>query len=173
MKVGILSDTHDRTIGIDGAFAVFQQQTVDHVIHCGDWTKITTLEYLYDKARSLGLPVTGVLGNNDRDVEAFHIFSESHDGITLVEGVLRLEHDGKQIAVYHGHHQPTLRKLLVEPLDLLCLGHSHKPRYDRLDEKTIINPGSTAFAIPRQKGWQSSVAVYDTATHEAEFFYYS
>jgi putative phosphoesterase len=172
MKIGIMSDTHDKLAGIDGAFEIFEAQKVGLVLHCGDWTKLDTVKYLAQRAEKTGLPIKGVLGNNDRDIEPFLEFAASQQYLDLTEGVLHMVVKGCKIAVYHGHHQPTLRRLLLEPVDLLCLGHSHKPRYDRLDPKVIVNPGSTAFAIPRSKSWQASVAIYDTDTREAEFYYF-
>ncbi|HSH17905.1 MAG TPA: metallophosphoesterase [Candidatus Saccharimonadales bacterium] len=172
MKIGIISDTHDRAAGIDGAFEVFTAQNVALVLHCGDWAKPDTAAYFADKAGQAGIPATGVLGNNDREVAAFLELAKQQKDLQLHEGILRLELAGRRIAAYHGHHKPTLNNLLVEDMDLLCLGHSHKPRYDRLDNKVVINPGSTAFAIPRSRTWRASVAVYDTGTHEAEFIYF-
>lgn len=172
MKVGIISDTHDRSAGIDAAFKVFKDYGVNTVLHCGDWTKTETVTYILDVAQHVGITVQGVLGNNDRDVTGF-LRVAFEKACTLVEGVLRVEIDGRRIAVYHGHHKPTLKRLLLDTDDVLCLGHSHKPRYDRLDDKVILNPGSTALAIPRSKTWQASVAIYDSQSHEAEFVYFN
>jgi putative phosphoesterase len=170
MKIGIISDTHGRSAGIDGALEIFSAQKVGLIVHCGDWAKPQTARYFQEKSAAAGIPVQGVLGNNDKDVGNF--LGLNRIGFELSEGVLHLEIEGRRIHVYHGHHKPTLRDLLMEPVDLLCLGHSHKPRYDILDHQIIINPGSTAFAIPRSKTWQASVAIYDTGLHEAEFIYF-
>ena len=173
MKIGILSDTHDRPAGIAGSLEVFSKQNVALILHCGDWTKPDTAATFAKKAAEAALPVRGVLGNNDREIGAFLELNSSMDGLELREGVLRIDLDGKSAAVYHGHHKPTLMALLAEEeLDVLFLGHSHKPRYDRIDDRIILNPGSTAFAIPRSRTWRASVAVYDTDLHEAEFVYY-
>lgn len=170
MKIGIISDTHDRARGIDSAMDIFTGQNVGLIIHCGDWAKPESASYFAEKTASALIPLMGVLGNNDLEVPAFLGLNDKT--FILQEGVLRLRVDGRSIHAYHGHHKPTLRGLLAQPVDLLCIGHSHKPRYDILDKQVIINPGSTAFAIPRSKGWQASVAVYDTTVHEAEFFYF-
>ncbi|MDB5181842.1 MAG: metallophosphoesterase [Candidatus Saccharibacteria bacterium] len=171
MKIGIISDTHNRPTGIDGAFKVFEEAGIELIIHCGDWARPETAAYFSNMARAKNIPVKGVLGNNDKEVAAF--LALSRPGFELSEGVISLLIGGKDIRVYHGHHQPSLRKLLLEDTDVLCLGHSHKPRYDRIDDKVILNPGSTAFAIPRSKSWRASVAIYDTNAHEAEFAYFA
>lgn len=172
MKLGIISDTHDRTAGIDGAFDIFIKNSVALVIHCGDWTKPETAEYFAHRASGARLAVKGVLGNNDRQVEQFLELAKMWQDFELHEGALRAHAGGRKVIVYHGHHTPTMRAVLGEECDLLCLGHSHKPRYDRLDTKVVVNPGSTAFAIPRSKQWHASVAIYDTETGEAEFHYF-
>ncbi|MBW3538467.1 metallophosphatase family protein [Candidatus Parcubacteria bacterium] len=43
MKIGIISDTHDRLPPIQTALAVFIGQAAA-VVHCGDWTKPATVE---------------------------------------------------------------------------------------------------------------------------------
>lgn len=172
MKIGIISDTHNRVAGVDQAVAFFEAQKVALILHCGDWTTPESARYFAEKLQTAGIPLKGVLGNNDRDTDAFLTINEEYSDFKLHEGVLEHEIDGRSIRVYHGHHKPTLQRLLREPVDLLCLGHSHKPRYDILDHQIVINPGSTAFAIPRSKAWRASVAIYDTGRHEAEFMYF-
>lgn len=172
MIIGILSDTHDRLAAIDGAFAAFHEAGVQHVLHCGDWTRIDTVAHLHDTARRLGIPIDGVLGNNDREVEAFLSYSRGSSGINLVEGVLEIALAGRRIAVYHGHHKPTFKKLNEGKYDLTCLGHSHKPRIEQTEHGLTINPGSTAFAIPRSKTWQPSVAMYDTESQQGSLIYF-
>lgn len=172
MKLGIISDTHDRLLAVDQAFDVFAREGVGLVIHCGDWTKPDTVRHIAGRAAQLGIGIRGVLGNRDLAVEDIKSIASEKIAFIVREGVLRFEIDGKSIAAYHGHHNPTLKKLLASDFDVLCLGHSHKPRYDRIDHKIIINPGSTAFAIPRSIGWHPSVAIYDTELHEAELKYF-
>lgn len=172
MKIGIISDTHNKLAGIDAAFTSFSRHDIGLILHCGDWTRPETAAYFASAASDYTIPVKGVLGNNDTETRAFVAMTKNSE-FELYEGVLRLEVGGRSIAVYHGHHTPTLRTLLTEEADLVCLGHSHKPRYDRLDNKIILNPGSTAFAIPRSKTWLASVAIYDTDIHEAVFEYFA
>ncbi|HEX8227169.1 MAG TPA: YfcE family phosphodiesterase [Candidatus Saccharimonadales bacterium] len=176
MRIGIFSDTHNKLAGIDQAFAIFARDQVAVAIHCGDWTAPDTLAYVGDAAGRYDIAVKGVLGNNDRDVSGFVLAARGLDLLDISEGVLELEIGGRQIAAYHGHHAPTLRRLLADGPELLLLGHSHKPRFDKLaaDGKVriILNPGSTAFSIPRRKGWHGSVAVYDTEKHDAKFIYF-
>lgn len=163
MIIGILSDTHDAHSVLPTVMRVFEIHKAERIIHCGDWKSPTTARYLFEQAAELNIPLQGVLGNNDQAIQEFL-------ALGLQVGVLVQTCDGRRIAAYHGHHKPTLNKLLqnVDDNDVLFLGHSHKPRDERLDGLHIVNPGSTAFSIPRSKTWQPTIAIYDTETDQAE-----
>ncbi len=62
MKIGIISDTHNKIAGIDTAFRIFEVEKVELIIHCGDWTTVDTVQYLAHKAAQLGLPSTPCTG---------------------------------------------------------------------------------------------------------------
>lgn len=163
MKIGVISDTHDKLSTAEAAFSYFAEQQVRLVVHCGDWKSASTVEYIVGLCRDHEIKLKGVLGNNDLAVTDMLAFDQ--DSFEIVEGVLYFTLDnGKAAAVYHGHHKPTLRNLLLnDTLHVIFLGHTHKPVVTT-DGPLIINPGSTAFAIPRSKTWQPSVVVLDTAT---------
>ncbi len=175
MRLGIISDTHDRLSAADRALEYLAELRIDMLVHCGDWKSLSTLNFISQKVQSLNVPLRGVLGNNDADMAGFLQLARTLPGdIEIIEGILRLGCDGKLAAVYHGHHKPTLRKLMAdESWDILLLGHTHKPYIEQSGRKLIVNPGSTAFAIPRRTGWQPSVAVVDTDTMKAEIAFVS
>lgn len=175
MLVGIISDTHDKRAPADEALHLLRDRKVRQLVHCGDWTTPDTMRVFIETAARLDILVYGVLGNNDREVAAMlELSAQLPFGQRVVEGILEFELAGKAFAAYHGHHRPTLNRLLgAARYDAVFLGHSHKPRAERLANGLhVINPGSTAFAIPRRKGWQASVVIYDTVGDEAEFIYF-
>ncbi len=173
MLLGIISDTHDRLAAIDEALRFFAFKNVDTVVHCGDWKSLSTLIYFIEQAAELQLPVRGVLGNNDLDVDGFKAYMLNAPGdAQVIEGVMSMNLDGLSINMYHGHHAPTLRKVRsMDTADILFLGHTHKPLIERVSKKLIVNPGSTAFAIPRSKQWKPSVALMDVDTMTASIEY--
>jgi predicted phosphodiesterase len=133
------------------------------------------MRHIIEHAAGLGMTMSGVLGNNDRQTgEFFRLLSHLPHGQHVVEGVFELRIAGKTIAAYHGHHKPTLMRVLGNfEYDAVFTGHSHKPRDERLENGVhVINPGSTAFAVPRRKDWQPSFAIYDTSTGCAEIVFY-
>lgn len=165
MLIGVISDTHDRLEHMSQALQYFASESVDLVVHCGDWKNLSTVVAFADTAHALRLPVRGVLGNNDTDIAAFLAAAATVPGdFNLTEGVFELSlSSNTSLAAYHGHHKPTLRKVLECPdYSVILLGHSHKPKIEAVDGRLIVNPGSTAFAIPRSKTWQPSVAIVDT-----------
>jgi putative phosphoesterase len=143
------------------------------VIHCGDWKSVDTAQYCEQKTQELSLEMHGVLGNNDIAVQDFlHVSRKASKQFNIVEGTLELTLSDKRIAVYHGHHAPTRQKVVEnDAYDVVLLGHTHKPLIVNEHKKLIINPGSTAFAIPRSKSWLPSVALLDLKTMTAEIHF--
>jgi uncharacterized protein len=165
--VGVISDTHDKLSAVDAAFSFFRKENVEHIIHCGDWKSLETLQYFINLSRQANIPVSAVLGNNDYNSKAMMELAKVSKEVTLKEGVFKLNLRGKRCAIYHGHHSPTLRKVAEsDEYDVLFLGHTHKPRIS-LDHKLIINPGSVAFSIPRSKAFMPTVAILDTVAMKA------
>lgn len=158
------------------AFSYFNERTVDLVVHCGDWKSLETMIYIAEKAHQRRLPLRGVLGNNDLEVERFTDFVAGWEGdfelqTNLYELILP---NGQTLVAYHGHHKPTMRRVVAdESYSIVLLGHSHKPKINYDQAKLIVNPGSTAFSIPRSKSWLPSVAIVNTDTLSAEIKFLS
>lgn len=171
--LGIISDTHDRLPSIDSALAFFKSHNVELVVHCGDWKSLETVRYFAEEAYKLSLPVKGVLGNNDIDVADFMAYAEIAPGdFEIKQNVFEFKTGGRTLAIYHGHHKPTLRRVVSDDsYDLVFLGHTHKPRIEEDTNKLIVNPGSTAFSIPRSKEWVASVAIVNSNTLTATIHY--
>jgi putative phosphoesterase len=173
MLIGVISDTHDRTESMQNALEFFSEQGVELILHCGDWKTVDTAARFAMIAERLSIPAAGVLGNNDTDVDGFIRYAATAPGdFALHAGVLELTVDNIRLVVYHGHHKPTLRKLHdIGSQKVLILGHSHKPFVGYKGAKLIVNPGSTAFSIPRSREWRPSVAILNTQPLAAEIHY--
>ena len=63
MKIGIISDTHDRIRIIGQAIAFFNKENTELVLHAGDFISPFSAE----RFSGLYCPVVGVFGNNDGD----------------------------------------------------------------------------------------------------------
>jgi uncharacterized protein len=171
MNLGIISDTHDKHPAIEKAFAIFSDLKVDHVVHCGDWKLPESIKYVGIKSKEYNIPVKAVFGN--RDVlrqEMVEVNKALGAPIEIgEEEIATMGLDGASICIYHGHHKPTLRKLISsQQYDVLCTGHTHKPLIETYGKTLVINPGSTAFRIPRVKNFVPTIAFYSTTSGSAE-----
>lgn len=174
MKIGIISDTHDRFDTITQAFDRFIKESVALVVHCGDWTKPGTLEFIAAIAAHNALPLMGVFGNRDDHTMLEEANKSPGRAVQLPEDleILAFNLESRHIVIYHGHHKPTLRRLIEgQQYDAVLTGHTHKPLIEQQEQTLVINPGSTAFSIPRRKE-PRSVAIYDTVAHSARLIYF-
>ena len=114
----------------------------------------------------------GVFGNRDNHEILKQAASSTSMRLPENNELLTFHIDGQHFAAYHGHHKPTLRKLSESAeYDVLLTGHTHKPLIQTQGSTLVINPGSTAFTIPRRRE-PRSIALYDTETRSAELVYF-
>jgi putative phosphoesterase len=136
MRIGILSDTHDRLDRTVRAVETLLAEGADALIHCGD---LTGPDIVYACANR---PSYFVFGNNDDDdLPALRRAIAAIDG-TCLEWGGEVTIAAKRIAVVHGHLTRDLRPLLQAAPDYLLSGHSHES-HDRQEGPTRrINPGA-------------------------------
>lgn len=155
MKVGILSDSHDKRRSATDALAVFLKEKVGAVLHLGDVCSPQVLEPF----REAALPMHGVFGNNDFD--RFGLQAVSGNCFHLGPRVFELS--GRKVLMAHTFD--ALQSELGEKgkFDLVLFGHTHRPLTMRMGRAVVINPGeSCGFMSGR-----ATCAVVDLATMEA------
>ena len=157
VKIGILSDTHDRHHALLAGIAALRSAGAEYFIHCGDVGSPEILEQL------AGLPLAFVWGNTD--FERRQLQSDAQTlGITCLGAHGILELDGKRIGVLHGDDFQLKRRLLVEQtIDYLLQGHTHVREDTRVGRIRVINPGALHRAA------QKTVALLDLASDELQF----
>jgi putative phosphoesterase len=153
MRIGILSDTHDRVSRTRAAVSLLAEQGATLLLHCGD---ITIPEVVYECAP---LPTYFVFGNCDDDRDGLRRAMATIGAICLERGdCLSLEN--RTIAMTHGDSALEVRRLLAREPDFLFTGHTHHPM-DAMEGKCRrINPG----ALHRAATW--TVAILDLASGE-------
>lgn len=157
MKIGILSDTHDKIARTRSAVTMLLDRGAEVLIHCGD---LLGPEIVAECSRG---PFYFVFGNNDADmVPALRQAARKH-GAHCLEWGGEIPLAGKRIAVVHGHLTSDLRPLLEAQPDYLLSGHSHIAGDWRHGSTRRINPG----ALHRTKNY--SVALLDLKSDELEF----
>jgi putative phosphoesterase len=157
MRLGILSDTHDRLERAHSAIRLLQAQAVEALVHCGDLTGPEMV------AVCAALPCYFVFGNHDADnVPELRRAMAAAGGVCLGWGG-EVTLAGKRVAVVHGHLAIDVRPLLAAGPDYLLSGHSHIPG-DRRDGPTRrINPGALDEAD------KFTVALLDLGTDAVQF----
>jgi len=158
LKLGILSDTHDRLKMIDRAIDLFNQEKVGVVIHAGDFIS----PFSADRFRALDCPLIGVFGNNDGDHEALRVTFDSF-GAQVTELFAQLDMNSKRIAVLHGD-RPNLLKTVIdsELFHLVIVGHTHAFKVEKKRGSIIINPGECCGYL----SGKSTVAIFDMSSSE-------
>ena len=151
MKVGIMSDSHDRVDRIESALAAFRERHVEAVIHAGDFVAPFAAKPL----AASGLPVYAVYGNCDGERVGLA------NVLDVQDSPLFFELGGKTFCVVHDVF--TIEDVDALGVDVLIHGHSHNQEITQ-GRTLIINPGEAG-------GWLKGVSravVLDTDTMEVE-----
>jgi putative phosphoesterase len=173
--LGILSDTHGRHERTARAIRLLAGLGATGFIHCGDLGGERVLDEL------AGRRAWFVWGNMDRAGPILRAYAKTL-GLPVPESVpLRLDLDGRRIAVFHGHEPQFTRlaRLLqtehvaefeqaVRDYDYILFGHSHRVtdvRIGRVHRARLINPGALDRARLR------TVATLDLKRDVVEFWH--
>jgi putative phosphoesterase len=156
MRIGIISDTHDRLDRTLAAVQLLADGGAGVLIHCGDLTEP-------DIVHACGrLSSFFVFGNNDAEIPELRRAIGTVDGVCLDwGGTITL--DRKRIAVTHGHLHREVRALLAQEPDYFLYGHSHLAMDHREGKTRWVNPGALHRA-PR-----FTVALLDLDTEDLHF----
>lgn len=170
MILGLLSDTHGQSQRAANAIALLKEKGATAFIHCGDLCGEGVLAAL------AGERAWFVWGNCDLPDIGMTSYAAGL-GLTLPTTVpLRLELDGRRLAVFHGHERefgPAYRVLSgdssaapagLDGVDYVFYGHTHLKSDVRCGKLRIINPG----ALHRAKPY--TVATLNLQTDELNFW---
>ena len=158
--LGILSDTHNNTANLRAALEIFQQRDVGRLIHCGDVTTLSTLEWLAE------FRVIYVFGNGDDASGEMREMLLRYDPLNYAGLSYSGQIDGVKIAAAHGHLPASLDTMIHSgEYDYVFHGHSHRRRDERIGRTRVINPGALG-GLHREA---RSVCIVDLAASRAEF----
>jgi uncharacterized protein len=160
MKIGLISDTHDKIGHILRAVKVFQNRNVDIVLHAGDFVSSIAIEAF------AGVKLVGVLGNNDTDVRGLTLaFNKIHGDLN--GEIFETLYDGLKFAVYHGTNIARKEGLINSgKYDVFVYGHTHRRDNRIIGTTKVINPGTAKGLF---FGFFASVALFDTSSRNLEF----
>jgi uncharacterized protein len=156
MKIGVVSDTHDRLEITQSAIRLLCERGAELILHCGDIESSETVRLF------TSVPTHFVLGNWDKDREGL-LAAMADVGGRWHEDYGWLELAGKSVAWLHGHVRGQRRELEQSgAFDFLFYGHSHTAETHRTGATFVMNPGALFRANPK------TVALVDVATGEWE-----
>jgi putative phosphoesterase len=153
MLITICSDIHDNIWKL--ADALPGMNDGDLLIFCGDFCAPFTLAQL---AEGFQGPVHVVWGNNDGDARLLSQVAAAAGNVTLHGELAELNVEGFKVAV---NHYPEIAVNLAASgrYDLVCYGHDHTVKCERIGETWLVNPGEMMGRFGR-----SSYIIFDTST---------
>jgi uncharacterized protein len=159
MKIAIVSDSHDQIPNLRSAVTLANERGCALLIHCGDLISPFMLEELAAFAGAVHL----VYGNNIGDQHLISSACSSRFPTLTHHGILgAVEAGGRKIAFTH--YPQLARGLAVQGnFDLVCCGHNHRYRVEKIGGSLLVNPGELLG-----KDAQPSFLVLDCATLEVE-----
>ncbi len=159
MRIGLLSDTHDRLPAIEGFVSRFIDGGASLVLHAGDYCAPFSLLPF----RSSGLPLLGVFGRNDGDRDGLRAAASAlPSGGELFESPHSVELGNRSVLLVHDLSDALARS--VEGHEIVVHGCSHRGEVRQRGGTLIVNPGEAC-------GWLSgscSAAILDLDTLQVE-----
>lgn len=137
MLIAILADSHDHIPNLQKAVSLANREGAELLIHCGDLISPFMLPYLHAFQGQVHL----IYGNNAGDQ---HLIASRC--ATVFDNI---QHHGSHGAIVAGsfrialHHYPEIAReqALTGIHDLVCYGHDHIFRVERIGSCLLINPG--------------------------------
>lgn len=155
MRIGVISDTHDRLPMIDAGLALFAEHEVQAVIHPGDFIAPFAVKPL----ATLDVPLHATFGNNDGERRGLKAVLPQ-----LQDGPLFVDLGGKTILVHHFIDWCAAAD--ISRADIIVTGHTHEVVNRREGDQLFLNPGECC-------GWvngRCTVAILDTNGPTVEIY---
>ncbi len=138
MIIGIVGDTHNNLKNISKICEIFNEEKVDLVIHTGDITLPKSLKAF----KSLKCEMLGVFGNNDIDEKNDLLEASKEFQCKMYDEPFLFELNNRKICIMH--HPELINENLVQQVDFIFHGHTHRYRNEVIKETIIFNPGECA-----------------------------
>jgi len=143
MRIGVVSDTHDRHEAVAEAVRLLLEQQVELILHCGDIESPETIRVFRP------VPTHFVFGNWDKDRPKLTAAIKEIGG-THYDSFGALELAGKRLAWVHSHERHQLRQLEnADFFDYVFYGHTHVREQHRTGRTLVANPGALFRANPK------------------------
>ncbi|MEM8945988.1 MAG: YfcE family phosphodiesterase [Planctomycetota bacterium] len=142
MRLGIVSDSHGHVELTRPAIRMLDSLEVERVLHCGDIGSTDVVEMFRQ------WPTDFVFGNcDDNHADLQHAIASA--GLTCHGLFGEMEIEGRRIALLHSHERRRFDQVTSSgEYDLVCYGHTHIAKIERIGETLIVNPGAIYRANP-------------------------
>ena len=152
MRIGVLSDTHDRMPAIRAALRVFESEGITTLLHPGDVVAPFAARLLAEYAGQLHI----TYGNNDGERSGLRVVLPG-----IQDGPLRLTIADKRVLLHHFIDWCSPSDIAAA--DVVVTGHTHEVAVERRGDKLLLNPGECC-------GWltgRCTIAILDLDTVDA------
>jgi uncharacterized protein len=164
MKIAIISDIHDNVWNLGPALETIKDS--ETLICCGDLCSPFIVDLMADGFHN---QIHIVFGNNDGDQYRITNNAIKYDGRVIIHGEFaELKLDGKRFAV---NHYPDIARSIAESedYDVVCYGHNHVYKVEKVNETLLINPGAImGYDGVSKKDIPSTFVVYETESDECK-----
>ena len=158
-KLIIVSDSHDHIDLLRQAIQAGNDLHAAAMLHCGDLCAPFMLDLMGNHFKG---EIHVVLGNNDGDGRLLQTIVYRQPSITLHGLYAELAFDGRAIAMIH-YPEPAYRIAQSNQFNLVCYGHNHIRRLERIGQSLLLNPGEI-MGMKSTPSW----AIYDCESDTVE-----
>lgn len=142
MRIAVVSDTHGNVRNTQTACELIRPWNIATVLHCGDIGGLEIIP-LFEE-----WPTHFVFGNVDDNPSQLRTAIENENQ-TCHGRYGELTLSDCQIAFLHGDDWRLLEHTILSgQYDLVCHGHTHVPRNERIGRTLVLNPGALHRANP-------------------------
>ena len=159
MRIGLMSDTHDRVPAVEALLREMIAREVQFVLHAGDYCSPFALKPFQDH----NVAMAGVFGRNDGDPEGIRAFAAQGMGHELFESPHSITFGDQKVLIVHDIGDVVERSVLAHAV--VIHGHTHLQEMKTRGDTLIVNPGEAC-------GWLNgspTAAVLDLDTKHVEF----
>jgi len=153
MRIGVISDTHDRLTTLRAALERFAEPGIDMLLHPGDVIAPFAARLLAEFHGTLHI----TYGNNDGERAGLkNVLPQIQDGPLFIES------SGKTILLHHALDWCAAED--IQRADVIVTGHTHELSIETRADKLFLNPGECC-------GWvtgRATVAVLDSESNDVE-----
>jgi uncharacterized protein len=145
MRVGVLSDSHDRVPAIAEFAKLFREAGVGIVLHAGDYCSPFALSPLL----AADLPLAGVFGRNDGDHEGLLAEAAKGMGTEIYDSPHSVDVSGVRLLLIHDLSDVAERS--VDAHAVVIHGCSHIKQCRMSGSTLLLNPGEACgwlFGVP-------------------------